>query len=59
MLRECPCRSLLDPDVADTAPSDSILTTYDEEHLITYLHLLDAVLDHEKSAAPSASDQVQ
>jgi hypothetical protein len=35
-------KSPLDPDVADTAPSDSILTTYDEEHLITYLRLLDA-----------------
>jgi hypothetical protein len=22
----------LDPDVADTAPSDSVLTVYDEEH---------------------------
>ena len=32
-----------DPDVADTAPSDSVLTTYDEEHLVTYL--LDADLD--------------
>jgi Uncharacterized conserved protein (DUF2285) len=32
----------LDPDVADTAPSDSLLTAYDEEHLITYLRLLDA-----------------
>jgi hypothetical protein len=32
----------LDPDVADTAPSDSVLTIYDEEHLITYLRLLDA-----------------
>jgi hypothetical protein len=32
----------LDPDVADIAPSDSALTAYDEEHLITYLHLLDA-----------------
>ena len=32
----------LDPDVADTAPSDSILTAYDEEHLITYLRLLGA-----------------
>ena len=31
-----------DPDVADTAPSDSVLTVYDEEHLITYLRLLDA-----------------
>jgi len=32
----------LDPDVADTAPSDSVLTTYDEEYVITYLRLLDA-----------------
>src|SRR5258707_15840986 len=32
----------LDPDVADTAPSDSVLTAYDEGHLITYLRLLDA-----------------
>jgi hypothetical protein len=32
----------LDPDVADTAPSNSLLTVYDEEHLITYLRLLDA-----------------
>jgi hypothetical protein len=26
----------LDPDVADTAPSGSVLTAYDEEHLVTY-----------------------
>jgi hypothetical protein len=32
----------LDPDVADTAPSNSVLTVYDEEHVITYLRLLDA-----------------
>jgi Uncharacterized conserved protein (DUF2285) len=32
----------LDPDVADTAPFDSLLTVYDEEHLITYPRLLDA-----------------
>jgi hypothetical protein len=32
----------LDPDIADTAPFDSVLTVYDEEHLITYLRLLDA-----------------
>jgi hypothetical protein len=31
----------LDPDVADTAPTDTALTVYDEEHLITYLRLLD------------------
>jgi hypothetical protein len=32
----------LDPDVTDTAPTDSMLTPYDHEHLITYLRLLDA-----------------
>src|SRR5450631_1231953 len=32
----------LDPDVADTAPSDSVLTVYDEQHIITYLRMLDA-----------------
>ena len=32
----------LDPDVADTAPSDCVLTVYDEQHIITYLRMLDA-----------------
>jgi hypothetical protein len=32
----------LDPDVADTAPSMPELTPYDQEHLVTYLRLLDA-----------------
>ena len=32
----------IDPDVADTTPSESVLTVYDEEHVITYLRLLDA-----------------
>jgi Uncharacterized conserved protein (DUF2285) len=32
----------LNPDVADTAPADPVLTRYDEEHIITYLRLLDA-----------------
>jgi hypothetical protein len=32
----------LDPDGADLAPADPVLTTYDEEHFITYLRLLDA-----------------
>ena len=36
----------LDPDVADTAPSNSVLTVYDEEHIITYLRLLDADAAH-------------
>jgi len=32
----------LDPDVANTAPSGALLTVYDEEHIITYLRMLDA-----------------
>jgi hypothetical protein len=32
----------LDPDVADQAPTDPAVTTYDEEHIFTYLRLLDA-----------------
>jgi hypothetical protein len=30
-----------DPDVADTAPNDAMLTVHDEEHIITYLRMLD------------------
>lgn len=30
------------PPLADTAPSDPVSTVYDEQHLITYLRLLDA-----------------
>jgi len=33
---------LPDPDVADAAPTDSMLTLYDHEHMVTYLRLLDA-----------------
>lgn len=32
----------LDPPVSDTAPTGTVLTGYDEQHLITYLRLLDA-----------------
>jgi hypothetical protein len=32
----------LDPDVADVAPTGPALTVYDEEHLVTFLRLLDA-----------------
>lgn len=32
----------LDPDVADVAPADSVLTVYDEQHVVTYMRLLDA-----------------
>ncbi|CCD86274.1 conserved protein of unknown function [Bradyrhizobium sp. ORS 285] len=30
------------PTVADVAPTDSVLTPYDEAHVVTYLRLLDA-----------------
>jgi hypothetical protein len=32
----------LDPPVSDTAPTEPVLTGYDEQHLVTYLRLLDA-----------------
>jgi hypothetical protein len=32
----------LDPPLSDNAPSDAILTRYDQQHLVTYLRLLDA-----------------
>ena len=32
----------LDPPIADIAPVADTLTAYDEEHLVTYLRLLDA-----------------
>ena len=32
----------LDPPVADSAPTDAVLTAYDQQHLVTYLRLLDA-----------------
>jgi hypothetical protein len=32
----------LDPPVADMAPVEPVLTGYDEQHLITYIRLLDA-----------------
>ncbi|WP_456640501.1 DNA -binding domain-containing protein [Bradyrhizobium sp. USDA 10063] len=35
----------LDPDVGDLAPTDTTLTSYDEQHLVTYWRLLDAEAD--------------
>ena len=35
-------KPLLDPDVADVAPTDSALTPYDEQHVLTYTRLLQA-----------------
>lgn len=32
----------LDPDVDDAAPTGDGITTYDEQHYVTYLRLLDA-----------------
>ena len=32
----------LDPPVQDDAPDEPVLTGYDEQHLVTYLRLLDA-----------------
>ena len=32
----------LDPDVADCAPNDPVLTAYDEQHVVTYIRLLQA-----------------
>ena len=32
----------LDPPVASMAPTDETLTEYDQQHLVTYLRLLDA-----------------
>jgi len=40
-------RRPLNPDVADTAPDDSIPTPYDFSNLITYLRLLDAEAEGE------------
>ncbi|WP_027516177.1 hypothetical protein [Bradyrhizobium sp. WSM1417] len=32
----------LNPDVADLAPTEPALTSYDEQHVITYIRLLQA-----------------
>ncbi|MDE2166274.1 MAG: DUF2285 domain-containing protein [Alphaproteobacteria bacterium] len=42
MTNERPLAAKLDPDVADSVPWSEDLTPYDEEHLVTYLRLLDA-----------------
>lgn len=33
---------LRDPPIANQAPDSAVLTIYDEEHMITYLRMLDA-----------------
>jgi hypothetical protein len=35
-------QSPLEPPVAFTAPTDETLTEYDQQHLVTYLRILDA-----------------
>lgn len=35
-------KPILDPIVADVAPTADVITPYDEEHFITYARLLDA-----------------
>ena len=35
----------LDPDVANVAPTEPALTGYDQEHLVTYLRLLEADIE--------------
>ena len=35
-----------DPPVADSAPTSAVLTGYDEEHLVTYVRLLDAAAEN-------------
>ena len=32
----------IDPDIADAAPTDQILPAYDEQHVVTYIRLLQA-----------------
>ena len=36
---------ILNPPIADRAPNDPVLTTYDEEHTQVYIRLLDAEAD--------------
>ncbi len=34
-----------DPDVNDLAPTEDVLTSYDDEHISTYLRMLDAAAE--------------
>jgi hypothetical protein len=36
----------LDPPVDDLAPTEAVLTGYDEQHFVTYLRLLDAAAEN-------------
>jgi hypothetical protein len=38
-------KPLLDPEIADEAPTSPVLTGYDEEHMVTYMRVLDAAAE--------------
>jgi hypothetical protein len=42
-----------DSDIADIAPSGTVLTSYDNEHLVTYLRVLDARMRKVRTGAKS------
>ena len=41
-MSQTPRAPKLDPDVADDVPWSDDITSYDDEHLVTYMRLLDA-----------------
>ena len=45
----------VDPDVADLASSGPDLTSYDEDHVITYLRMLDAAAEGRTGARSRGS----
>ena len=44
-MSQTPRAPKLDPDVADEVPWSDDITPYDDEHLVTYMRLLDADAD--------------
>lgn len=42
ILKSLMSKPQLDPDVADVAPNEPALTAYDEQHVVTYIRLLQA-----------------
>ena len=44
-MSQTPRAPKLDPDVADNVPWSEDITSYDDEHLVTYMRLLDADAD--------------
>jgi len=45
----------LDPDVANLAPSDPVLTVYDKVHAVTYMRMLDADAARRRKGCGTAS----